>query len=361
MTLACKVQLALGAFRLDADFALGQPGFTALVGPSGSGKTTLLRCIAGLSRADHGQVVFRGQHWQSAGAFMPTHERPLGYVFQEASLFPHLDVRGNLEFGLSRVPSGARKLAVSEVAALLGVEPLLSRSTEDLSGGERQRVAIARALLTSPELLLLDEPLSSLDAESKEQIMPYLAGLHAALGIPVLYVTHSAREVAQMADHALYMKAGRIVAQGPVNALLTDAALPFHQAEDAAAAIDVEVVEHEPEFHLMHLALGGAKIAVSRRDVPAGTRVRVVVSARDVAISLAADERASVLNTLAVHITGIYEEREPAHRMLHLDVGGQRLLSRVTFKTVSELGLHVGQRVYAHVKSVALTHRVSRA
>ena len=359
MSLACKLSLRRDDFSLEVDFALERPRFTALVGPSGSGKTTLLRSIAGLTRAEQGEVRFNDRTWQSPRSFVPTHERPIGYVFQEASLFSHLDVRGNLEFGWSRIPPASRRFDMGEVIRLLGVEPLLARRCDGLSGGERQRIAIARALLTSPELLLLDEPLASLDPESREQIMPYLATLHAVFEIPVLYVTHSAREVAQMADHALYLRAGRLVAQGAVNEVLTDTSLPFRHADDAAAAVDAEVLSHEPQFHLMHLRIGQAHIAVARRELAVGTRVRVVIGARDVAVTLAQPERSAVLNTLAAKILEVCEEREPAHRMLVLDVAGQRLLSRVTLKTVHDLNLRAGLDVFAHVKSVALTHYAS--
>ena len=202
-----RLEGSLGGFRLDAAFAVPAAGVTALFGPSGSGKTTLLRCIGGLERLG-GRVVVAGETWEDGRRFLPPHRRPVGYVFQEPSLLAHLSVRGNLEFGLRR--AGERRLALDEVVAFLGLEPLLGRSTERLSGGERQRVAIGRALLSQPRLLLMDEPLSGLDAEAKAEILPCLERLHQLLEIPVLYVSHDAAEVARFADRLLLMRDGRI-------------------------------------------------------------------------------------------------------------------------------------------------------
>ncbi len=197
----------LGQFRLDADFQFPASGVTALFGPSGSGKTTVLRCIAGLQRMG-GRLSVRGQVWQDDGCFLPPHQRPVGYVFQEPSLLSHLSVRGNLEFGLKR--AGRGRLGLDEVCAFLGLKPLLGRGVARLSGGERQRVAIGRALLSQPELLLMDEPLSGLDGEAKSEILPYLERLHQVMAIPILYVSHDTVEVARLADRVLLMRDGRV-------------------------------------------------------------------------------------------------------------------------------------------------------
>ena len=202
----------LGAFRLDAEFALPPRGITALSGPSGSGKTTLMRCIAGLTRLP-GRLTVDGETWQDGRVFRPPHRRPVGVVFQEPSLLPHLSVRGNLLYGARRAGEG-RAVALDEVVELLGLSALLARTTANLSGGERQRVALGRALLAQPRLLLMDEPLSSLDTDSKADILPYLERLHRGLDIPVLYITHDAGEIARLADHVLLMRDGRI-AEGP--------------------------------------------------------------------------------------------------------------------------------------------------
>lgn len=198
----------LGGFELDAEFNLAPTGITALSGPSGSGKTSLLRCIAGLTRLP-GRLLVDGEVWQDADAFLPTHRRPVGVVFQEPSLLHHLSVRGNLGYGARR--STAKGTSLDEVIDLLGLAPLLGRSTTHLSGGERQRVALGRALLSRPRLLLMDEPLTSLDAASKAEILPYLERLHRTLSIPALYISHDPGEIARLADHVLYMQGGRIV------------------------------------------------------------------------------------------------------------------------------------------------------
>jgi len=200
----------LGGFRLDADFTLASSGITALSGPSGSGKTSLLRCIAGLARLP-GQLHVGGEVWQDDRTFVPPHRRPVGVVFQEASLLAHLSVRGNLMYGARRTPARAQ-VGLDDTVALLGLAPLLDRAPGNLSGGERQRVALGRALLSQPRLLLMDEPLSSLDAGSKAEILPYLERLHRGLAIPALYISHDAGEIARLADRVIYMRGGRIVA-----------------------------------------------------------------------------------------------------------------------------------------------------
>ncbi len=198
----------MGGFEIDAAFTLAATGITALSGPSGSGKTTLLRCIAGLARLS-GHLSVDGEVWQDRHAFSPAHRRAVGVVFQEPSLLPHLSVRGNLDYGARRA-SGRPAIGFDEVVDLLGLAPLLARATTHLSGGERQRVALGRALLSQPRLLLMDEPLSSLDAASKAEILPYLERLHRALEIPTLYVSHDAGEIARLADHVLYIQDGRM-------------------------------------------------------------------------------------------------------------------------------------------------------
>ena len=199
----------LGRFRLKVSLTIPPKGITALVGPSGAGKTSLLRAIAGLTRMP-GRVVMDGEVWQEGRRFVPVHQRALGMVFQESSLLSHLSVKDNLLFGYRRA-SGHKTMSLDEVVPLLGLEPLIGRSTDNLSGGERQRVALGRALLSQPRLLLMDEPLSSLDAQSRAEILPFLEALHRTLSIPVLYVSHDAEEVARLADHVVTLNAGQIV------------------------------------------------------------------------------------------------------------------------------------------------------
>ena len=209
-TISVALNGRVGGLLLDAAFEVPGRGITALVGPSGAGKTTLLRCVAGLTQVS-GLVRVGAEVWQGEGRFLPPHRRAVGYVFQQPSLLPHLSVRRNLEFGLKR-SSAPMRIGFDEVAALLGVERLLDRSPERLSGGEQQRVAIGRALLSQPELLLMDEPVSSLDPDSKAEILPYLERLHQTLSIPVIYVSHDRAEVARLADRVLAMREGSVAA-----------------------------------------------------------------------------------------------------------------------------------------------------
>ncbi len=200
-TLEARFAGTLGGFRLDAEFAAPLAGVTAVFGPSGCGKTTLLRCIAGLTRLAHGFLALDGEVWQDDASFRPPHRRAAGYVFQEASLFPHLSVRGNLLYGRRRANGRHAWFGFDEVVGMMGLERLLTRAPADLSGGERQRVAIGRALLAQPRLLLMDEPLASLDRDSKDEILDHLEELHRRLPIPVLYVSHAVGEVERLADY----------------------------------------------------------------------------------------------------------------------------------------------------------------
>ena len=212
MSIEAKFFIKRGRFTLDVDLSVPAQGVTALFGPSGCGKTTLLRAIAGLERHPGGSVKMDEVIWQGGEVFVPPHRRPLGYVFQEASLFTHLNVRRNLEYGLKRVPSAGRKVSLEQAIELLGIERLLERRPDRLSGGERQRVAIARALAVSPRLLLMDEPLASLDGARKREIMPHIESLCRELDVPVIYVSHAAPEVARLADHLVLLENGRIMA-----------------------------------------------------------------------------------------------------------------------------------------------------
>jgi molybdate transport system ATP-binding protein len=326
-----------------------------LFGPSGSGKTTLLRCIAGLVNAPGGLLRIGSEVWQDGALFVPTHRRALGYVFQEASLLPHLSVRGNLEFGLQRVPAPARKVQFEQVVDLLGLSRLLERGNPAaLSGGERQRVAIARALLTSPRLLLMDEPLASLDAAGKDEILPFLERLHGALDVPVLYVSHSLDEVARLADHVAIMDAGCVLASDTLAVVQSRLDLPTAHVDDAGTVIDAAVAVHDDAYHLTRLDFAGGELWVSRVDRPLGSRVRARVLARDVSIATSAPQGSSISNILAARIAEIADEG-PDRVSLRLAVGANTtLLSRITRRSRDQLGLTVGMDVHAQVKSVAV-------
>ena len=348
-----RFEVTLGAFRLEAAFSAPARGVTALFGPSGSGKTTLLRCIAGLERVPGGTLRINGERWQDGGHFLPTHRRPLGYVFQEASLFAHLSVRANLEYGLRRVPQAAHKVAFEQAVALLGLESLLARDPARLSGGERQRVAIARALLTSPQLLLMDEPLAALDQASKDDILPYLERLHDELAIPVLYVSHALDEVARLADHLVLLERGQVRASGPVAELVTRLDLPLAHGDSAEAIVAATVAAHDAEYGLSYLDSRAGRISLPRVALPAGHAVRVRIRARDVSLMLAHPEGTSILNIFPARVVDISDD-SPGHVMVRLDAGGETLLTRITRKSAGLLALAPGAPVFAQVKGVAL-------
>lgn len=344
-----------GGFALDVALQLPGRGVTAILGPSGSGKTTLLRCVAGLERARLSYLRVNGVVWQddAAKVFVPVHSRPLGYVFQEASLFAHLNVQRNLDYGLRRVPLAERRVALGDAIELLGIGQLLERRSDTLSGGERQRVAIARALAASPRLLLMDEPLASLDGQRKAEILPYLERLHDELDIPVLYVSHAPDEVARLADHLVLLEAGRVLASGPTRELMTRMDLPLAHGDSAAAVIDATVTAIEPRYHLSQAAFSGGLISLLNPQLAVGQRVRVRIQARDVSLTLQKQAGTSVLNIFAVTVTGISAD-SPGQVMVGLDASGHPLLARITQKSLEALQLQAGSQVFAQVKGVAV-------
>jgi molybdate transport system ATP-binding protein len=348
---------ALGSFTLDVAFRLPARGVAALFGPSGCGKTSVLRCLAGLTRLD-GRCRIGRDVWQDGSRFLPPHRRAVGYVFQEASLFPHLSVEGNLLYGAPK-EAQARAVGFDEVVALLGLAPLLARPPQHLSGGERQRVAIGRALLSQPRLLLMDEPLSALDALSRDEILPYLERLPAALAMPVVYVSHDLGEVERLADHLVLMRQGRVLAAGPIGALQADPELPLMQARQAAVSLDGVVTGYEAADGLASLAVEGGSFLVPSGPLAPGTRRRLRVLADDVSLATAPPVASTIVNVLPARIL---ELRTAEHRITALlglgaDGSGARLLSRITARSARQLGLAPGQTVYAQVKGAALFRR----
>lgn len=347
-----RFRLDRGSFALDVDLTLPGQGVTALFGHSGSGKTTCLRAMAGLERAPGGYLAVGGEVWQddARGVFLPTHRRPLGYVFQEANLFAHLSVRANLAFGQKRSPGKAR---LDEIAGLLGIDGLLDRQPDSLSGGERQRVAIARALLTAPRLLLMDEPLAALDLKRKLEILPYLERLHDELSIPIIYVSHAPDEVARLADHLVLLHEGRMVASGPLGETLARADLPPAFADDAGVVIETVLACHEADA-LSRLDFAGACLRVGQRAEPLGSRLRCRVHARDVSLALEPPRASSILNSFAATVAAIAPTDTPGHVLVRLDVGPTPLLARITRRSQRELDIQPGRQVWAQVKAVAL-------
>lgn len=353
--LRLRLAVDFPAFSLQVDLALPGRGVTALSGPSGCGKTTCLRAVAGLQCAPGALVSVNGERWQDddRAIFLPTHRRPLGYVFQETRLFTHLDVRRNLEYGMKRVAPALRRVSLAQAVELLGIGPLLARRPDTLSGGERQRVGIARALATSPKLLLMDEPLASLDLARKREVLPYLERLHAELDIPVLYVSHSPDEVARLADHLVLLDAGRVIASGPTHELMTRLDLPLAHGDAAGSVIEAVVASVDAAYGLVQVAFAGCTLSLPHSGVGVGQRVRVRVQARDVSLTLRPQEGTSVLNILPATITDLADDG-PAQRMVGLDVGGVRMLARITRKSADLLELAVGMGVHAQVKGVAI-------
>ena len=352
-TIRARFRLERGNFLLDLDLELPGRGITALFGHSGSGKTTCLRAMAGLERPPGGRFSIGDEVWQDDHVFVPTHRRALGYVFQEASLFPHLSVQGNMEFGLKRAADSAPVFALATVAELLGIGALLKRMPDSLSGGERQRVAIARALLAAPRLLLMDEPLAALDLKRKLEILPYLERLHDELSIPVIYVSHAPDEVARLADHLVLLEDGKVVATGPQSETLARTDLPPEFADDAGVVLETTLSAHEAD-NLSQLDFAGGVLHVGRRHEAPGSRLRCRIHARDVSLALERPRASSIVNILAASVTAVAATDTPGHVLVQMRIGATPLLARITERSLRELALAPGQPVWAQIKGVAL-------
>ncbi len=353
-----RFKLHYPGFELDVDLNLAGHGVTALFGPSGCGKTSCLRAIAGLQcnmQAGLTHIAINGEIWQDdrRALFVPVHRRALGFVFQDANLFAHLTVAQNLAFGMKRVAPAQRRVSLEQVTNLLGIEPLLQRQPATLSGGERQRVAIARALATTPRILLLDEPLAALDASRKAEILPYLERLHSELDIPVLYVSHAVDEVARLADSIVLLDAGRVVASGATDELLTRLDLPLAHGDAAGAVLNATVMGHDPLDHLSNAVFGGGQLSVPMPSARIGQTLRIRVQARDVSLTLERHCGTSILNILPVTVTALSAD-SPGQVMVVLDAGGCALLARVTARSARAMQLTPGQPLYAQIKGVAI-------
>lgn len=360
MSLDIDIRHRLGAFTLAARFA-SEGRLTVLFGRSGSGKTTLVNLIAGLLRPDQGRVAVDGQPLVDTGRrlFVPTYRRHIGYVFQEGRLFPHLKVRHNLTFGRWFTPRGERHGALDDIVELLGLAHLLDRYPATLSGGEKQRVAIGRALLASPRVLLMDEPLASLDDARKAEILPYIERLRDDLGIPIVYVSHSIAEAVRLATTMVVLSEGRVVATGPVADVMgrAEVAAITGRAE-AGAVLETRVAEHDAAYGLTVLRSAAGEIRVPRLDLPMGTTVRVQILARDVMIGVQPPTGLSALNVLSGTIVDMGVPRNGESIVdLRLDCNGQVVLAQLTRYSIDKLGLTVGGRVYAIVKSVSFASR----
>ena len=351
-SIQARFRLDWPEFSLDVDLCLPCRGVTVLFGPSGSGKTTILRCIAGLERAQQGYLAMNGEIWQDGRHWLPAHKRPLGYVFQEASLFPHLTVLGNLRYGTKRIGT-QRRFSLDQAIELLGIGRLLDRKPDRLSGGERQRIGIARALAVSPRLLLMDEPLAALDIKRKKEILPYLERLHAELDIPVLYVTHSPDEMTRLGDHLVLLADGKVTGQGPLDAMLGNLDYLPAYADDPGVVLEAVVAGHDATDGITLLDFTGGCLWVSLKAHPIGSRVRCRILPTDVSLTLTQAHDTSILNILPATVVGTAEASDPTQTMVRLDVGGCPLLARITRRSRARLGLRPGLELYAQIKAVA--------
>ncbi len=355
--ISLRLALQRAEFNLAITITVPARGVTVLFGPSGSGKTTVLRCVAGLERAS-GQILIGDEVWQDdqRQIFVPTWQRELGFVFQEASLFEHLDVRRNLEFGLNRlrIERQAARVALDDAIDLLGIGSLLDRSTVNLSGGEKQRVAIARALVTKPKILLLDEPLASLDIARRKEILPWLERLHRELQIPVIYVTHSLDELARLADHVVMLDQGRVSASGHLQEICTHPIMAMAAGDEAGVVVESAIQRIDREFHLAEVGFGNGTLWVRDGGVPAGAPIRVRILARDVSLATSAQGSSTIQNVISGVIESITDEAHASQALVTVRCGEAILLSRVTRRALATLQLRKGSPVWCQVKSAAL-------
>ncbi|MGO4127688.1 molybdenum ABC transporter ATP-binding protein [Inquilinus sp. YAF38] len=351
MTLEVEIRHRQGAFALDIGFR-SEGRLTALFGRSGAGKTSVVNVIAGLVRPQHGRVIVDGRTLVDTerGVALPPHRRRIGYVFQEGRLFPHLTVRQNLLYGRWFTPKAERGTEFGRVVELLGIGPLLERRPALLSGGEKQRVAIGRALLSSPRLLLMDEPLASLDEARKAEILPYLERLRDEARIPIIYVSHAIGEVARLATTLVVLADGRVAASGPVAEVMGRADL-FPRAE-AGAVLEAAVEDHDDRWQLTRLRVAAGFLTVPRVELPHGSKVRIRIRARDVMLATRPPDHLSALNVLPATVLAIASGGGPTAD-IRLDCAGDGLLARLTRRSVEALDLAPGRPVHAVIKSVA--------
>jgi len=356
-----QLSLSLADFTLRIDQRLPAQGITVLFGPSGSGKTTVLRCLAGLEQAT-GVISLEDDTWQNSASnvFRPTWQREIGYVFQEASLFEHMDVRANLHFGLRRVKGIDRAEQMQDLdaaVALLGIDHLLDRSVISLSGGERQRVSIARALATRPKLLLLDEPLASLDVARRMEVLPWLERLHQALRIPIIYVTHSMDELVRLADHVVLLDKGAVQGSGSIAQVLGSHDVARLLGDEASVIAMGEVTEQDVHHQAVQVRFGGDHVWLSDHVLSVGQTVRLRILARDVSLSLTKHEDTTIQNCLQGVIEAIEPDVSASQALVRVRCGQEMILSRVPQQSLSRLGLTVGSSVWCQIKSIVLLEK----
>ena len=342
-------------FNFDIDLQLPASGITVVFGPSGSGKTTLLRCLAGLEKT--GKMEIAGQVWQDENLFIPLSQRAIGIVFQESRLFPHLKVRENLLYGYKRTPLNSRRLHLDEIVGVLSLENLLERKIDKLSGGEKQKVALGRALLTSPKLLLMDEPLAALDTQRKKEVIPFIRKVKKELSIPIIYVTHSINELLQLVDTMVILKDGKVIDYGPVGKVFSKISLSNTiDEEHLGAVLDTTVLKHETEFGITLLDFKGQELSVPFQDISPGQGLRVHIHSKDV--SLATQPPEGLTSTLNILKTKVKRIVEKAGYSVDIELdAGQPLLATITRKSLFNLSLSEGQSIYASIKAIKMVHK----
>lgn len=349
-----RYALQRDAFSLDVALDIPLQGITGIFGASGAGKTTLLRCIAGLERAAKGKLTIGGDVWQDETRSRAVHERPIGYVFQESRLFDHLSVRANVEYGARR-RDGRSATSFSAVVSMLGLDALLDRRPRDLSGGEAQRVAIARALLAAPQIVLMDEPLASLDATRKHEILPFLDRLHASASVPIIYVSHNLEEICRLCDHLVVLDAGRVTADSDLQSVLVRSNVPQLAGSEAGSVIDGTIRQIDAGYALTEVAFSGGTFWLADCPGNPGEQVRLRIRASDVSLSRERAADSTIINMLDVKIEHI-EASTDASQLLRLIAGDEQLLARITRRSCDELNLKVGDKLIAQIKSVAVRH-----
>jgi molybdate transport system ATP-binding protein len=353
MSLIISLNLPRSQFNLQLQTTISTKGFTGIYGHSGSGKTSLLRTIAGLEKNLQTKISFNQTIWQDSEHYIATQQRKIAYIFQDARLFPHLTVLGNLEFAYQRRFNNDGP-NIEKVCEWFGLKDLLSQSAQTLSGGEKQLVALARALLSSPQLILMDEPLGSLDKTNKEKILSRLENLRQKVSTPVIYVSHDIEEISRLCDHLIVLERGTISSEGALIDLSSQLNLAISHEENAAAIIEATVFKHDENYQLTELRTNeNLPLFVTRMFVSIGNTVRIRIPARDISITLEAATDSSILNILPATIDAI-ENTDKAKLLVRLDIGGQHLLARLTKKSVDRLQLNGGKTIYAQIKTAAL-------
>lgn len=351
MTLQLHCQVSRGDFNLDVELTFPDREVTALFGASGSGKTSILRIIAGLDHEPGVSVFFNGETWQDSQIFVPAHQRRVGYVFQHLNLFPNMTADRNLTYAEQRSHSSTG-LSRQEIIDVLEISNLLHKYPEQLSGGEQQRVAIARSLLSHPALLLMDEPLGSIDQSAKARILPYLQRIHQMLDIPAIFVSHSLDEVLYLADRVVEISDGRVLQEVDVINFATSEGATT--GGDAAAIVSCRVRDHDDKYHLTHLELEGQPLIVSAPEFDIDDQVRVKIPARDVSITRERAVSSSILNVIECLVESITSTSNEPGALVRLRTGNQVLMARVTRKSIDDLSLKEGDHVFAQIKGVAL-------